>query len=193
MLFLDIETQNDWTSGDAFKIDEMKISYVGVIDSENGKEMDFWEDDIEELGELLKKADLIVHYNGFTFDMPVIANYIGREVMDLPQLDLMVAAHRKIGFRPKLDDLTNATLGYGKIGKGSDAVKYWVSGDLVSLKKYCLQDVKVTMDLYYYGLEYGSIKYFDRSGFIRETEIDWKDGERNTEAVEEDAGAISMF
>lgn len=191
MIFLDIETQNDWTSGEHFTNKEMKISYVGVIDSSTGEKLDFWESDMEKLGKLLEKAEIVVHYNGFTFDMPIIANYIGDEVLKVPQLDLMVAAHKAIGFRPKLDDLTNATLGYGKIGEGADAVKYWVSGDLDSLKKYCLQDVQVTMDLYHFGLEHGYIKYYNKNGFLTEVEIDWKLGERITEETSDDV--ITLF
>lgn len=193
VIFLDIETQNDWTGGDFFKIDEMKISYVGVIDSVSNTEMDFWEDDMEKLDLVLKSADKIVHYNGFTFDMPIIANYLGPSVLSLPQIDLMHAAYKAIGFRPKLDDLATATLGHGKIGKGADAVRYWAEGDLESLKKYCLQDVKVTMDIYNFGLQNGFIKYFDKNGFIKEVQIDWKSGERGGEPEPVDIGAISMF
>ncbi|WKZ31476.1 MAG: ribonuclease H-like domain-containing protein [Candidatus Dojkabacteria bacterium] len=191
MIFLDIETQNDWTSGDAFQIKDMKISYTGVIDSATGKSYDFWESDMEKLGEMLKGADKIVHYNGFTFDMPVIANYLGEDVMNLPQIDLMVAIQKKIGFRPKLDDVANATLGHGKNGSGADAVRYWVSGDLESLKKYCLQDVKVTMELYDYGVEHGVIKYYDRSGFLKEAEIDWSLGEKQGVVVDDQN--LSLF
>lgn len=193
MLFLDIETQNDWTGGDFFKTEDMKISYVGVINSETGESLDFWESDLDKLHDLLMQGQKVVHYNGFTFDMPIIANYVGTDVLEIPQIDLMVAAHKSIGFRPKLDDLTNATLGYGKIGKGSDAVKYWAGGDLESLKKYCLQDVKVTMDLYNYGLEHRKIKYYDKNGFMKEAEIDWSLGERISAKEQEDAGVISMF
>jgi len=191
MLFLDIETKNDWTSGDSFKIENLEISYVGVMDGDTGEEMDFWEDDMEKLGEVMKKTDYVVHYNGFTFDMPVIANYIGDWVNELPQIDLMVAAFKKIGFRPKLDDLANATLGYGKIGKGSDAVKYWAAGDLDSLKKYCLMDVKVTKDVYDWGIDKGFVKYYDKQGFVVKTDIDWELGKRVKEVVVDDS--IGMF
>jgi len=191
MLFLDIETKNDWTAGDSFKIENLEISYVGVIDGDTGEEMDFWEEDMEKLGEVMKKTDYVVHYNGFTFDMPVIANYIGDWVNDLPQIDLMVAAFKTIGFRPKLDDLANATLGYGKIGKGSDAVKYWAAGDLESLRKYCLMDCKVTQDVYEWGRDKGFIKYYDKQGFVVTTDIDWELGKRVKEVVVDDR--IGMF
>lgn len=191
MIFLDIETQNDWTGGEAFSIKDMKISYTGVIDAETGRSFDFWESDMEKLGEMLKESDKIIHYNGFTFDMPVIANYLGDWVMDLPQIDLMVAMNKKIGFRPKLDDLANATLGYGKNGSGADAVKYWVGGDLESLKKYCLQDVRVTMEVYEFGVKNGYVKYYDRKGFLKETEIDWSLGEKIP--AEKNDDALSLF
>ena len=190
-LFLDIETQNSWAAGDAFIIEEMKISYSGVID-DTGTEYDFWEKDTPAMAALIKSADLTVHYNGFSFDMPVIANYVSNDILDVPQIDLMVAAHKAIGFRPKLDDLATATLGEGKIGKGSDAPKYWAAGDLESLKKYCLQDVKVTKDLYDFGLEHGYIKYFDKNGFLRQADIDWELGRNEVKAVE-DPQMQSMF
>ncbi len=191
MLFLDIETQNNWLNGETFKVQDLKISFVGVINDETGEELSFWEKDMDKLKELLLSGQKIVHYNGFSFDMPVIANYIGNEVLKVPQIDLMVAMYRTIGFRPKLDDLANATIGYGKSGKGSDAINYWISGQLDKLEKYCLQDVLVTMDIYYYGLKHKEVKYYDKSGFQKVTAIDWSLGENDVE--EEDEDTLSLF
>lgn len=176
-LYLDIETQNSFDDPDVSTTKDLKISYIGVID-DAGKSYDFWEHDMDKFHDLLKRADMIIHYNGFSFDMPVIANYIGDDVLNLPQIDLMVAAYKQIGFRPKLDDLSNATLGYGKSGKGTDALVYWAEKDLESLRSYCLQDVQVTKDLYHYGRDHGMIKYYDKSGFLQEVEIDWDLGAR---------------
>ncbi|MBI2357230.1 ribonuclease H-like domain-containing protein [Candidatus Dojkabacteria bacterium] len=189
MIFLDIETQNDWTGGATFSLKELKISYMGVID-EDGKEMDFWEKDMPKLAPILKGASMIVGYNIFGFDMPVIANYLGGEVNYLPQLDLMVAVHRAVGFRPKLDDLTTATFGESKIGHGADAVRYFAAGDFDSLKKYCLEDVRLTKKLYEFGRDHGYVKYYDRSGFVREVKVNWKDGEK---LPPEESGMLSMF
>ncbi len=191
MLFLDIETQNNWKNGESFKVEDLRISYAGVINGETGEELDFWEEDIDKLKTLLLSGETVVHYNGFSFDMPVIANYTGPEILDVPQIDLMVAFYKRIGFRPKLDDVATATLGYGKIGKGSDAVMYWESGQLDKLKKYCIQDVHVTMDVYNYGKEHGKVKYFDRNGFKREVSIDWSLGEKEGEPASPDE--LSLF
>lgn len=189
IIFLDVETQNDWTGGATFSIKDLRISYTGVID-EDGKEMDFWEQDMNKLKPLLESASLIVGYNIFGFDMPVIANYLGAEINNLPQLDLMVAVHKSVGFRPKLDDLTTATFGHGKIGHGADAVRYYAMGDFDSLKKYCMEDVRLTKKLYEFGRDNGYVKYYDRSGFIKEARVNWKDGEK---LPPEDTGMLSMF
>ncbi len=175
ILYLDIETQNDWQAGESSKIEDQRVSFTGVID-QDGNAYEYWEDDMDKLYKALREADLIVHYNGFTFDMPILANYMPEDVMHLPQIDLMVALKEAIGFRPKLDNVAKATLGYGKIGKGSDAIVYWKNQDLESLKKYCLMDVQVTKEVHEYGLEHGKVNYFDKDGFLIETPIDWEQG-----------------
>lgn len=194
MLFLDIETQNDWTRGDSFKVRDLKISFVGVIDGKTGEELGFWENELDSLGRLLRKGDKVVHYNGFSFDMPVLANYLGDSITDIPQIDLMVAMYKTVGFRPKLEDLAIATLGYGKSGSGADAVKYWAAGDEISLgklKEYCIQDVRVTKELYEFGLKEGYVRHYSRSGFLTKVEIDWSSGEKITEKTSQDI--MSLF
>lgn len=188
MIFLDIETKNT-SNEDFFDTKGLEISYVGVID-ENGKEYDFWEKDVLALGEMIKASDWVVGYNNISFDLPVIANYLGSEINDVNQIDLMVAISRVIRFRPKLDDVASATLGKGKIGKGIDAGKYWASGDLDSLKKYCMEDVRITKEVYEFGLQNGFVKYFDKSGFIKEAKINWDLGKKEKKKVEE---KLSLF
>ena len=189
MLFLDIETQNSWTRGEQFPIDEMKISYTGVID-DDGTEIDVWEDNMKKLLPLIQKTDMIVGYNIFGFDMPIIANYLGKEILELPQLDLMVAAYKALGFRPKLNALTTATFGESKIGNGADAVVYYATGQLDKLRAYCMEDVRLTKKLYEFGKNNGYVKYYDRGGFVKEVKINWELGKK---VPAPQAGTISMF
>ncbi|MCK9368786.1 ribonuclease H-like domain-containing protein [Candidatus Dojkabacteria bacterium] len=183
MIFLDIETKNA-AEDDYFDTKNLQISYIGVID-DKGNELDFWEQDIPTLGELLKKHDWVVGYNSISFDLPIIGNYLGAEINDLPQLDLMVALQKTIGFRPKLDDVVSATLGRGKLGKGTDAPKYWASGQLEELKTYCMEDVRLTKELYEFGLKNGYVKYYSKKGFVQETKINWDLGKKEKKIVEE--------
>jgi DEAD/DEAH box helicase domain-containing protein len=105
-------------------------------------------------------------------------------------MDLMVAVYKKLGFRPKLDSLLQATFGVGKIGSGADAVRYYASGQLDKLKEYCMEDVRLTKRLYEFGKDNGYIKYFDRGGFAHELQVDWDLGKK---VKEKDAGTMSMF
>ena len=191
MLFLDVETQNSVMVGKTLILDELKISYVGVID-DKGTEYDFWESDLDKLGKMIKKHDWVVGYNVLGFDMPVIANYIGAWAKEIPMIDLMIAIYKKVGFRPKLDHVTNATLGYGKNGVGSDAPRLYAEGNLQKLRDYCMQDVRITKDLYEFGLKNGFVKYYDKKGFLLQTDIDWELGKVNVKESVEDNN-LSMF
>jgi DEAD/DEAH box helicase domain-containing protein len=71
---------------------------------------------------------------------------------------------KRIGFRVKLDDVAHATLGVGKSGTGLLAVEYWRKGEIDKLREYCLQDVRVTRDVYEQALQHGNVSYFDRMG-----------------------------
>jgi DEAD/DEAH box helicase domain-containing protein len=82
----------------------------------------------------------------------------------LPSLDLLAEIEKRLGFRIKLDDVAQATLGVGKSGHGLMAVEYWRKGELDKLRDYCLQDVRVTRDVYEYALEHGQVSFLDRMG-----------------------------
>lgn len=182
MLFLDVETKSGVFKGTEDEFKGLEISYLSAIDYETKKEYDIWEkeEDFALLKRLFSESNLIVGYNIVHFDMPVIANYLGEEVKKLPNLDLMVAFQKTTGFRIKLDNLARATLKRGKIGNGLDAIKYFAEGKLDELKKYCIEDVKLTIELFDYGIKTGKIKYFDLDGFEKEIDIDWSLGLGNT-------------
>ena len=66
-----------------------------------------------------------------------------------------------LGRRIKLDTLAEATLGKNKTGNGLEAIKLWKQGEVEKVRSYCLQDVKITKELYEYMLENGKVKYLD--------------------------------
>ena len=56
------------------------------------------------------------------------------------------------GRRMKLDQLAEGTLGQKKSGWGGDAVKWWRAGEVEKVRDYCIDDVKLTKELYDYAL-----------------------------------------
>jgi len=78
-----------------------------------------------------------------------------------------------VGHRISLDAVAHETLGVGKSGDGLDAIRYYNSGNLNALEKYCLQDVKITRDVYDYGLKYGMVKFRNKWNRLIEAKVDF--------------------
>lgn len=139
---------------------------------EGGEFLGFFEKDFVKLWPILEDADLIIGYNIKKFDYPVLAPYYSGDLTRFPTLDLFEVVKEEVGVRLKLNDLAQATLGMVKNGRGEEAVWFYKKGKLDQLAKYCLQDVRLTRDLYDYMKEFGKIAFFDVRGEKKEVEID---------------------
>ncbi len=159
---LDIETQNTFQDVGAYNPTLLSISLVGVYFFETDTYEAFFEQDLPKLWPRLERADRVIGYNLLGFDYPCMQRYYTGTMSALPTVDLLAEIEKKIGFRVKLDDVAHATLGIGKSGHGLMAVEFWRKGELEKLKEYCLQDVKITRDVYEYALEHKHVAYFDR-------------------------------
>lgn len=163
-LVVDLETKRSFAEvGGAHHRARLGVSVVGVYDYHDDRFLAFREDRLTELAALLRQADEIVGFNLIGFDWPVLAGELGEWVLGLPSLDLMVEAQRALGHRVSLDALARATLGAGKRGSGLDALTYYQQGDWERLERYCLEDVKLTRDLYEYARQHGHL-YVDKGG-----------------------------
>ena len=76
-----------------------------------------------------------------------------------------------VGRRLRLQSLAEATLKVGKSGDGLQSVRWWQEGLYDKVREYCIQDVKITRDLYDYALAKGGLKYKDLKD-IREVKMD---------------------
>ncbi len=161
---LDIETQNTFQDVGAYNPALLSVSLVGVYFYETDTYEAFLEPDLPKLWPRLERADRIIGYNLIGFDYPCLQRYYTGDIMRLPTVDLLVDIEKQIGHRVKLDDVAHATLGVGKSGHGLMAVEYWRKGEIEKLKDYCLQDVKVTRDVYEHVLNNQELFYFDRQG-----------------------------
>jgi len=168
---LDVETKNLFQEvGNETK--KLGISYVGVHDSETNEYFGFFENDLNKMWPLLEEADLIIGYNIKSFDYEVMASYYRGDLKKFPTLDLLEIVKNTLGFRLKLDNLAKATLNRGKIGDGLDAVRYFREGKLDELAKYCLEDVRITREIFDYAMEHKKLKYPDLGGVIKEFSVD---------------------
>jgi DEAD/DEAH box helicase domain-containing protein len=163
----DIETRNTFQDVGAYNPALLQVSVVCAYFYETDTFESFMEEDLPKFWPRLEHADRIIGYNSNGFDLPCLQTYYPGDLKQLPSLDLLAELQKSLGFRIKLDDVAQATLGMGKSGHGLQAVEFWKKGEIQKLKDYCIQDVKVTRDVYEYALEHKEVKYTDRMGQIQ--------------------------
>ena len=173
-LVLDIETQNSFKDiGGKANLSLLKISLVGAYWYPENKFLTFMEQELAGLEELIKKSELVIGYNLLGFDYPVLANYLkNTNFNNVKTLDILNVADNYLGYKIKLENVAQGTLGTGKSGTGLDAIQMWRAGQIEELKKYCLKDVEVTKNVYEYGLQNKQIK-FKSSWDTYEIPVDW--------------------
>ena len=73
----------------------------------------------------------------------------------------------------ELDTVARGTLGTGKSADGLQAVEWWKQGQIQKIIDYCLQDVKVTRDIFQYGRQNGFVKLARAEGHMVEVPVQW--------------------
>ena len=53
------------------------------------------------------------------------------------------------------------------------AIDYYKEGKIDELKKYCLDDVMITKELFEYGVKYGEVQYINEVG-RNSIRVEWK-------------------
>lgn len=161
---LDIETANSFADVGKYDPSLLKVSLVGLYDYATDQYMSFLEHELPKLWPILERADRIIGYNLFGFDYQVLNTVYSGDLTKFPTLDIMLAISEKTGFRLKLDDVAHGSLGVGKSGNGLQAIEFFRRGEIDKLRDYCLQDVKVTKEVYEFGITNKLVRYKDRTG-----------------------------
>ena len=163
-IVLDIETRETFQDVGAYNPTLLHVSLVGVYFYETDTFESFLQEDLPKLWPRLERADRIIGYNIIGFDFPCLQTLYHGTLANLPSLDLLMEIEKRLGFRIKLDDVAQATLGIGKSGSGLMAVEYWKRGEIEKLREYCLQDVRVTRDVYEVAKKTGEVSFLDKQG-----------------------------
>ncbi|OFZ01147.1 MAG: hypothetical protein A2Z97_03450 [Bdellovibrionales bacterium GWB1_52_6] len=150
-LVLDIETQRLVQEvGGWDHVDKLGISVACAYDSKTDQFLSFQEKDLKTLIELCYDR-LVVGYNVRGFDLPVMVPY-GLEISKVDVFDLMYDLEALTRQRfLKLEAVARGTLGTGKSADGLMAVEWWKTGQMQKIIDYCMQDVKVTRDVFQFG------------------------------------------
>ncbi len=157
----DIETKNIFQDVGRADPTLLDISLVGIYDYETDQYLTFLQEEFPNLWPYIEKADVLIGFNSDHFDVPLLNKYYPGDITKIKSLDLMAEVRKSLGRRIGLGALAEATLGIGKSGNGLEAVEWWKNGEIDKIRKYCIDDVKVTKDLYEYILSRKTVRYKD--------------------------------
>ena len=160
-IVLDIETRNTFQEVGKAEPAALDISVVCIHDSETDSYSSYLQEDLNKLWPIIEKADVLITFNGDHFDIPLLDKYYPGDLKKIKSLDLLKEVRKSLGHRVGLGVIAQGTLNKGKSGHGLEAVEWWKKGEVDKIIKYCLEDVKVTKEVYEYALENKKLKFKD--------------------------------
>lgn len=176
IVVFDIETKLSFDEvGGRNNLAALGISVLGMYDYLDDSYKIYCENELDAFIERLSKKPMLVGFNSKKFDIPVLKAYAkGFALNSLSHLDIMEEVQKALGHRLSLQSIASATLGLGKTGSGLDALKYFREGNFDKLKKYCLNDVKITKDIYEHGANNKELYYTPKFGTGKaRVEVNW--------------------
>ena len=171
IIVYDIETKETFQEVGSRDPKMLHISYIGMFSYLENRLIGFTEHELPLFWRRLEQCDLIIGFNNHGFDDQVCSVYFP-EISKLASFDILAEVYKSIGFRVKLDNIAQATLGAGKSGDGLKAISLYREGKIEELAAYCLDDVKITKEIYDYGKNQRKLLYKDLSG-VKEAWVDF--------------------
>ncbi len=180
-IVFDIETKNTFQDVGSNNPADLSISLVGLYDYDSDTYESFLEEEFGKLWPILERADMLIGFNSDHFDIPILNKYYPGDLLKIRSLDIMKEVKDSLGRRVSLDQIAEGTLGKQKLGHGLDAIVWWRNKEIEKLRKYCLEDVRLTKEIYEHAKGKGWLK-FKEGGALKEiklTTTDWDRGKEN--------------
>lgn len=173
-IVLDVETQKSFDEVGGRNIQALGISVAGLYRGGSNSYEAFEEKDLSQLNQILSETSLVIGFNIKSFDYTVLQPYLRIPLDKLPTLDILEDLKNILGHRVSLNSVAKATLGKEKSGHGLDAIRLYKAGEIEKIKKYCLQDVRLTLEIYEFGLKNKFVRYLSKDGQKSlEAKINW--------------------
>ena len=184
-IVFDIETTSTFAYINDKNVTDLNIAIVGAYNSDTDEYTSYTAEELSSFWPLIESTDAIVGFNSDTFDVPLLNKYYPGDLFSIKSIDLLKDVHKALGRRIRLNNLAEATLNEGKSADGLKAIEWWQKGEVEKVREYCLQDVKVTKDLFEYAKNNGLLKWKDLNE-IKDIKIDTSDWENS------DGGAVTQ-
>jgi len=170
----DVETKRSAAEvGGWHRADRMGISVAVLYDSVSESFKTYLEKDVPDLIRDLQSFELVVGFNNKRFDNKVLSAYSVFNLASLPTLDIMEVITNRLGYRLSLDRLAEHTLGVKKSANGLLALQWYKEGRIDEIVSYCRQDVRITRDLFLFGLENRYLLFQNKAGSVVRLPVDF--------------------
>ncbi|MBI2474642.1 MAG: ribonuclease H-like domain-containing protein [Candidatus Taylorbacteria bacterium] len=181
-IVFDIETKNFFDETGSNDPASLDIAVVCIHDSMTDAYTSYFEKDLGKLWPLLEKTDILIGFNSDHFDIPLLDKYYSGDLTKIKSVDILKEVKKSLGRRIKLDTLAEATLGRKKTADGLLAARWWKDGLHEKVRDYCIEDVRITKDIYDYAMKNGHLKYKDGK-VLKEIPLNTSQWEAKPEAV----------
>jgi|SRR6185312_3159275 len=177
----DIETRNVFADVGKNDPSLLDIALVAIHDSETNEYSTYLVEDLPKLWPIIERADMLIGFNSDHFDIPLLNKYYPGDLTKIKSLDILKEIQKSYGRRMKLDQLAEGTLGKNKSGHGLDAIRWWKEGNIDKIRDYCIDDVKITKDIYDFARANNKL-IFKEGGKLLDIKLDtkaWEDVQDN--------------
>lgn len=176
IVFFDLETIRSADEvGGWGAADKMGLAVAALYDSSSRRYHHFFESDVADLIARLIAADLVVGFNHIRFDYKVLLGYSSIDLEKRTRsFDIMLDLADRLGRFIGLGAIATASLGEGKSGDGLQSLKWWREGEKEKVVRYCMDDVRITKELFEYGLNHHELLYTSKGASTsRSIKLDW--------------------
>lgn len=176
-IVFDIETRTASPGFGENAVKTLEVSVVGIYDSSDDTYTSYIQEELSKLWPRIEKTEALIGFNSNSFDIPILNKYYPGDLTHIKSIDLLVSVQESLGRRLRLQTIAEATLGASKSSHGLQAVEWWQQGRVDEIREYCLQDVKLTKEIFDYALAHKKLKYKDLNQ-IKEISINtssWKE------------------
>jgi hypothetical protein len=167
---IDVETEHTFREFSDPK--KLEVTVAVLYDYKDHSLHSFFRKDLNKLFAIMESASYVVGYNINSFDMQVLQAYYPGDVTHFKTFDILDDIKKILGKRLALNDVVYATFGKRKSGHGLEAIELYKEGKLEELKNYCMDDVRLTCELFDYGVKNNQIFYLNENGKA-EIKVNW--------------------
>lgn len=181
-IVFDIETKNTFQDSGSNDPASLDLSIVCIYDYSTNQYDSFLEEELPKLWPILEQAEMLVGYNSDHFDIPILNKYYTGDLTQIKSLDILGEIKKSLGKRISLNDVAGATLGKKKIANGLEAIRWWKEGNIENLRRYCLEDVRITKEVYDYAIAKKHLKYKE-NGFLVDIPLEtstWEEKDKSS-------------